>query len=69
MGLSGISPWSLLLILLIVVLLFGTKRLRHIGKDLGGAVKSFRSGLNDQSEDTTHKHSSEDTDQSHQNKS
>ena len=40
--LSGISPLSLLLILLIVVLLFGTKKLRNIGSDLGGALRSFR---------------------------
>ncbi len=45
MGLGGIHIGSLLIILLIIVLLFGTKRLRNIGKDLGSAVKSFRSGL------------------------
>ena len=42
MGLGGISVWQLLIILLIVVVLFGTKRLSTIGKDLGGAVKGFR---------------------------
>lgn len=42
MGLSGISPWSLLLILLIVVLIFGTKKIRSMGKDLGQAFKSFK---------------------------
>ena len=41
----GISLGSLLLILLIVGLLFGTKRLRNIGEDLGAAVKSFRQGM------------------------
>lgn len=51
MGLSGISPGSLLLILLIVALIFGTKRLRTIGKDLGAAVRSFRQGLHDPSSD------------------
>jgi sec-independent protein translocase protein TatA len=40
-----IGPWQLLLILLIVVLLFGTKKLRNIGEDLGGAVKGFKKGL------------------------
>lgn len=40
--LSGISPGSLLIILLIVVLLFGTKKLRNVGADLGSAIKSFR---------------------------
>lgn len=45
MGLGGISPWSLLLILAIVICIFGTKRLRSIGHDIGGAVKSFREGV------------------------
>ncbi len=39
---SGISIWQLLIILAIVVLLFGTKKLRNIGNDLGGAVKGFQ---------------------------
>ena len=40
--LSGISPWSILLILIIVVVLFGTKKLRNVGSDLGTAIKSFK---------------------------
>ncbi|MBN1379229.1 MAG: twin-arginine translocase TatA/TatE family subunit [Gammaproteobacteria bacterium] len=40
--LSGISVFQLLIILLIVVLLFGTKKLRNIGADLGGAIRNFR---------------------------
>jgi sec-independent protein translocase protein TatA len=47
MGLGGISVWQLLIILLIVVVLFGTKRLSTIGKDLGGAVKGFRKAVDD----------------------
>ncbi len=47
MGLGGISVWQLLIILLIVVVLFGTKRLGSIGKDLGGAVKGFRKAVDD----------------------
>lgn len=47
----GISPWQLLILLLIVVLVFGTKRLRNIGSDLGSAVKGFRKGLEDEPED------------------
>ncbi|MGR9099558.1 MAG: twin-arginine translocase TatA/TatE family subunit [Gammaproteobacteria bacterium] len=43
----GISITQLLIILLIVVLLFGTKRLRGLGSDLGGAIKSFRSAVKD----------------------
>lgn len=45
MGLGGISIWQLLIILVIVVLLFGTKRLKDIGSDLGNAVKGFRSAM------------------------
>lgn len=51
MGLGGISVWQLLIILLIVVVIFGTKKLRHMGFDLGKALKNFRKGLNDKSED------------------
>lgn len=47
MGLGGISLWQLLIILLIVVLIFGTKRLGSIGSDLGGAVKGFRKAMGD----------------------
>jgi sec-independent protein translocase protein TatA len=45
MGMSGISFGSLLLIFLIVAVLFGTKRLRGLGEDLGQAVRQFRKGL------------------------
>lgn len=41
----GISIWQLLIILVIVALLFGTKKLRNIGSDLGGAVKGFKSAV------------------------
>jgi sec-independent protein translocase protein TatA len=47
MGLSGISPLSLLLILLIVVALFGTSKLKTIGSDLGEAIKNFRRAMNE----------------------
>lgn len=43
----GLNFGSLLLILLIVFFLFGTKRLRNIGEDLGLALKSFRKGMQD----------------------
>lgn len=45
MGFSGISPMSLLLIFLIIIILFGTKKIRNIGEDLGHAFKSFRKGI------------------------
>ena len=47
MGLGGISIWQLLIVLVIVLLLFGTKKLRNLGTDLGGAVKGFRSTMKD----------------------
>ena len=45
MGLGGISIWQLLIILAIVVMLFGTKRLRSLGGDLGEAIKGFRNTM------------------------
>jgi sec-independent protein translocase protein TatA len=46
----GIGIWELALLFLIVLLVFGTKRLRNIGGDLGGAIKSFRSAMNESDE-------------------
>jgi sec-independent protein translocase protein TatA len=46
----GISIWQLLIVLLIIVLLFGTKKLRNIGGDLGSAIKNFRSSMKDSEE-------------------
>ncbi|MGP0171844.1 twin-arginine translocase TatA/TatE family subunit [Pseudomonas sp. NCHU5208] len=45
MGFGGISIWQLLIILLIVVMLFGTKRLKNLGSDLGDAIKGFRKSM------------------------
>lgn len=45
MGIGGISIWQLLIVLVIVLLLFGTKKLRNLGGDLGGAVKGFKSAM------------------------
>lgn len=42
MGFSGIGVWQLLIVLAIVIMLFGTKRLRTLGADVGGAIKEFR---------------------------
>ena len=47
MGIGGISIWQLLIILLIVVLIFGTKRLKGMGSDLGGAMKGFKDAMNE----------------------
>lgn len=51
MGLGGISIWQLLIILVIVLLLFGTKKLKGIGSDLGGAVKGFKNSVSDDADD------------------
>ena len=51
MGLGGISIWQLLIVLLIVVMIFGTKRLKDIGQDLGGAVKGFKKAMGDAEKD------------------
>lgn len=48
MGFGGISPFQLIIILLIVLLLFGGKRLRSLGSDLGSAIKGFRKSMDDQ---------------------
>ena len=48
MGFGGISIWSLLLILAIVILLFGTKKLRNVGGDLGGAIRSFKKSVKEE---------------------
>jgi sec-independent protein translocase protein TatA len=48
MGFGGISIWSLLLILAIVILLFGTKKLRNVGGDLGGAIKNFKKSVKEE---------------------
>jgi sec-independent protein translocase protein TatA len=39
------SPWHWIIVLVIVVLIFGTKKLRNLGTDLGGAVKGFKDGM------------------------
>ena len=52
---GGISIWQLLIVAVIIVLLFGTKKLRNLGSDLGSAVKGFKKEVTDeekQQEDT-----------------
>ena len=44
---GGLSIWHWLIVLVVVVLIFGTKKLRNIGQDLGGAVKGFKEGVKD----------------------
>ena len=47
-----IGTWELVAILVVVVLVFGTKKLRSVGEDLGAAVKGFKSGMKDGSADS-----------------
>jgi sec-independent protein translocase protein TatA len=50
---GSFSIWHWLIVLLIVVLVFGTKKLKNIGQDLGGAVKGFKDGMKDGSQPDT----------------
>lgn len=58
---GGISIWQLLIIAVIVVLLFGTKKLRNLGGDLGSAVKGFKNAIGDEKESTDKAEKSSDT--------
>ena len=48
MGLGGISVWQLLIILAIIVLIFGPKRLKNLGSDLGNSIKGFRKDIKEE---------------------
>jgi sec-independent protein translocase protein TatA len=48
MGLGGISVWQLLIILAIIVLIFGPKRLKNLGSDLGNSIKGFRKAIKEE---------------------
>ena len=50
---GSFSIWHWLIVLLIIVLVFGTKKLKNIGSDLGGAVKGFKDGMRDGSQPET----------------
>jgi len=67
MGLGGISIWQLLIVLIIIVLLFGTKKLRSLGGDLGSAIKNFKQSVREGEEtekksDATINHNNESAD-------
>jgi len=49
---GSLSIWHWLIVLVIIMLVFGTKKLRNIGSDLGGAVKGFKEGVKDGAADT-----------------
>ena len=48
MGFGGISIWQILIILAIIILIFGTSRLKNLGSDLGSALKGFKKAVNDE---------------------
>ncbi len=60
MGFSGISIWQLLIVLVIVVLIFGTKRLKGMGTDVGGFIKGFRGAMSGDGEEEKNKPASEE---------
>ena len=51
--LSNVSIWQLLIVLVIVIAIFGTKKLKTLGSDVGGAVKGFRSAMSEADKETT----------------
>ena len=57
MGIGGIGIWQLLIILLIVVMLFGTKKLRNLGSDLGGALRGFKTAMKEDEKDESEEES------------
>ena len=64
MGIGGISIWQLLIVLAIVIMLFGTKRLRNMGGDLGAAVKGFKNSIKDDDKTQELQNESQDKDDS-----
>lgn len=60
--LSGISIWQLLILLVIVVLVFGTKRIRNLGGDLGSALKDFRGAMKDEDKEKQEGDEDDETD-------
>ncbi|MCF7519987.1 MULTISPECIES: Sec-independent protein translocase subunit TatA [Pseudoalteromonas] len=68
MGFGGISIWQLVIILAIIVLLFGTKKLRGIGGDLGSAVKGFKKAVSDDEQANSKNEKIEQTSNTTQNK-
>ncbi len=59
---GSFSVWHWLIVLLVVVLVFGTKKLRNIGSDLGGAVKGFKEGMRSDDDAPKQLHDSEHAD-------
>ncbi|GMR19688.1 MAG: Sec-independent protein translocase subunit TatA [Gammaproteobacteria bacterium] len=49
---GGIGIWQLVIVLVIVIVIFGTKKLRNMGGDVGGAIKNFKKAVKDENKDT-----------------
>lgn len=56
----GISIWQLLILLAVVILIFGTKKLKNIGGDLGSAIRGFKSAVKDGEDATQHNQVAQD---------
>ncbi|HJW53537.1 MAG TPA: Sec-independent protein translocase subunit TatA [Burkholderiaceae bacterium] len=52
---GSFSIWHWLIVLLVIVLVFGTSKLKNVGKDLGGAIKGFKEGMKDGTEEASRK--------------
>ena len=52
---GSLSIWHWLIVLLVVIMIFGTKKLRNMGSDLGGAVKGFKDGMKSEGDEETPK--------------
>ncbi|PJG83613.1 Sec-independent protein translocase subunit TatA [Caviibacterium pharyngocola] len=68
MGLGGISIWQLLIILLIILVFFGTKKLRNVGSDLGTAVKGFKDAMKEEPKDASFKQLNDDAEKAQSEK-
>jgi len=60
MGIGGISIWQILIVLLVVLVLFGGKKIRTMGSDLGEGLKGFKKAIKDEDTESTSETDSED---------
>ncbi|MEM9242496.1 MAG: twin-arginine translocase TatA/TatE family subunit [Pseudomonadota bacterium] len=65
---EGISIWQLIIVMVILLLLFGTKKVRSIGTDLGHSIRGFKQALNKKEDDTNTDTMSEKTDEKKEDK-
>lgn len=60
MGIGGISIWQILIILLVVLVIFGGKKIKNLGSDLGEGLKGFKKAIKDEDEESSPKTDPED---------